>query len=148
MSAGTGIVHSEYNMGNTNLVLYQIWIIPNKANVKPRWEAKKFPQATAEDKLTLLVSGYPEDKDKSLFIHQEARLYGGKLKQGSSIEHPIKHQAYVLASDGKFEIRDSEGKTTISKGDGAEVTKSKSITITALADCEVVVIDVPAASAR
>jgi redox-sensitive bicupin YhaK (pirin superfamily) len=143
MSAGTGIVHSEYNMGNNPLVLYQIWIIPNKANVKPRWEAKKFPQATSEGKLTLLVSGYEEDKNKALFIYQEARLYGGKLNQGTSIEHPITNQAYVLASDGKFEVRDGEGKTTLSKGDGAEVTKSKSMTITALTDCEVVVIDVP-----
>lgn len=142
MSAGTGIVHSEYNMGKDPLVLYQIWIIPNKTNVKPRWETKKFPQSTS-DTLKLLVSGYEEDKDRALFINQQARLYGGKLKQGSSIEHPIVNQAYVLASDGKFEIHDGEGKTTLSKGDGAEVTKSNTLTITALTDCEVVVLDVP-----
>ena len=144
MSAGTGIVHSEYNMGNSPLVLYQIWIKPNKANIKPRWEAKKFPTASSKDALTLLVSGYPEDKGKALFIQQEARLFGGKLKAGTRLEHPVRHQAYVLASEGRFEIRDGEGKTTLNKGDGSEVTKSKSMTITALTDCEVVVIDAPA----
>jgi len=142
MSAGTGIVHSEYNMGKTPLVLYQIWIIPDKANVKPRWEAKQFPQSST-DSLKLLVSGYEEDKGRALYIHQKARLYGGKLSKGSEIEHPIKHQAYVLASEGKFEIRDGEGKTTLNKGDAAEVTKRKSMKISAVSDCEVVMIDTP-----
>ena len=44
MSAGTGVVHSEYNYENEDTNLYQIWIYPNKKDVKPRWDAKKFPK--------------------------------------------------------------------------------------------------------
>ncbi len=141
MSAGKGIVHSEYNLGKSPAIFYQIWIETNKHNVSPRWESKAFPDALVEDTLPLVVSGYPEDKGKALFINQEARIFGGRMAKGSVIEHKIDHQAYVLASAGRFELRDADGKTSLSKGDGAEIRKSSSFTITALDACEIVVID-------
>jgi len=143
MSAGTGIVHSEYNRTKEPLTFYQIWIETNKNNVTPRWESKKFPTVTSTNKLTLLVSGYPEDKSDSLFINQQARIYSGKLAKGSSIEHSIDHQAYLLSSLGMFELSDSSSNKRLNKGDGAEVTKSSFITITAVTDCEIVLIDAP-----
>ena len=88
-----------------------------------------------------MVSGYPEDKNKTLFINQEARIYSGKLAKGTIIEHSIKHQAYILASDGMFEVEDSSGKITMNKGDGAEINHSRSITLRATTDCEVIIID-------
>ncbi|MBN4053370.1 pirin family protein [Haliea sp. AH-315-K21] len=141
MSAGKGVVHSEYNQSKEPLTFYQIWIKTNKMNVKPRWESKKFPNKAVSDALPMLVSGYPEDKNKALFIHQEARIFGGKIRKGSVIEHTLRHQAYILASAGRFEIRDADGKTTLNKGDGAEVSKTKTLSINALTDCEVVLID-------
>lgn len=141
MSAGTGIVHSEYNRTKDPLTFYQIWIEANKNNVVPRWESKKFPtkQTTA---LTLLASGYPEDKKSTLFINQYARIYGGKLAKGTIIEHHITQQAYILASSGMFEVEDHTSNITMNKGDGAEVTLSTSITLKASSDCEVIIIDV------
>ena len=56
-------------------------------------------------------------------------------------EHSIDHQAYILASNGSFEIHDNETKKTLTKGDGAEVTKAGSVTITAHTNCEIVLID-------
>jgi len=44
MSAGLGVFHSEHNLENEDTKLYQIWITPNKKDVEPRWEAKKFPK--------------------------------------------------------------------------------------------------------
>lgn len=144
MSAGTGIVHSEYNRTKEPLTFYQIWIETNKQNVTPRWESKKFP-TTQTESLLLLASGYTEDKDQALFINQEARIYGGKLAKGTVIEHNINHQAYVLASDGVFKIEEDEsGKTdgiTMNKGDGAEITQSKSIWLKASTDCEIIIVD-------
>jgi len=152
MSAGTGIVHSEYNRTKDPLTLYQIWIETNKNNVAPRWESKKFPTEQAED-LTLLVSGYSDDKDKALFINQEVRIYGGKLAKGTIVEHNIIHQAYILASNGMFKVEDSTGSNignnngskagniTMNKGDGAEVTQSNSIVLRATTDCEIIIID-------
>ncbi len=144
MSAGTGIVHSEYNRTKDPLTFYQIWIETNKQNVTPRWESKKFPTKRTEA-LLLLASGYAEDKGKALFINQEARIYGGKLAKGTVLEHDILHQAYVLASNGIFKIEDGKGgKTdniTMNKGDGAEITQSKSIWLRASTDCEIIIID-------
>ena len=125
MSAGTGIVHSEYNQTKNPLTIYQIWIETNKSNVTPRWESKEFPTELSSE-MTLLVSGYPEDINKALFINQEARIYSGKLAKGTIIEHDIKHQAYILASDGMFEVEDSSGNITMNKGDGAEINQSNS----------------------
>lgn len=143
MSAGRGIVHSEYNLTNEPLTLYQIWIQPNKHNVKPRWETKLFPSDYSTHSLPLLVSGYKEDKNKALFINQYAKIFGGKIKKGTRINHKITQQAYVLASKGQFELTNSGNLVKMNKGDGAEVTKTKEVTITALTDCEVVIIDAP-----
>lgn len=144
MSAGTGIVHSEYNLTKDPLTFYQIWIETNKIDVTPHWESKTFPTKPAEA-LTLLVSGYEEDKNKALFINQEARIYGGKLAKGTILEHKITHQAYILASNGMFTVEDNVTKKTqsiiMNKGDGAEVTQSKSIVINATTDCEIIIID-------
>ncbi len=143
MSAGTGITHSEYNHTDTDMTFYQIWIHSNEKNVEPKWDNKKFPTEFSSSELTLLVSGYPQDEGKALFIHQHARIFGGKISKGSSFIHSITHQAYVLASEGKFEISIDQRSIELNKGDGAQVTASNSVTITALSDCEIVLIDAP-----
>jgi redox-sensitive bicupin YhaK (pirin superfamily) len=144
MSAGTGIVHSEYNRTKEPLTFYQIWIETNKKDVQPRWESKKL-STLQNSKLTLLASGYPEDKNSALFINQEARIYGGKIRKGTLFEHVLKHQAYILASDGMFKVEDVSGahssSVTMNKGDGAEITQSNSILIRASTDCEIIIID-------
>ena len=143
ISAGTGIVHSEYNLSKEPLTFYQIWIETNKTNVTPRWESKKFPSKVSKENLSLLVSGYHEDKHDTLFINQQARIYSGKLAKGTCLKHTIAHQAYLLSSIGMFELSDTSSSKILNKGDGAEVTNSKLITITALTDCEIVLIDAP-----
>lgn len=142
MSAGSGIVHSEFNKANEPLALYQIWIETNKPNAKPKWDTKNFPQEVGV-KLPLLVSGYQEDANRALHIHQNARIYGGKIAKGARFEHDITHQAYILASDGMFTVANTQQRLTLSKGDGAQVTDNDYIVLSALTDCEVVVIDAP-----
>jgi len=156
MSAGSGITHSEYNLTKEPLTLFQIWIEPNKQNVKPRWGSKLFSENTDtinntatfhhtdNTKLPLLVSGYPGEQDNALFINQAARIYGGKIKKGTQFTHSIEHQAYILASSGEFELIDNQRAILMNKGDGAEVTRQKEITIKALSDAEIIIIDAPA----
>jgi len=144
MSAGTGITHSEYNLSKEPLTFYQIWIEPNKHNVKPRWESKVFNTQSNGHSLPLLVSGYPEDKDMALFINQLARVYGGKIKKGMSFTQSIDQQMYLLVSSGSVKIIDNETQVVMQKGDGAEVTKQKQITIEVLQDSELILLDVPA----
>ena len=143
MSAGTGITHSEYNMSDEALTFYQIWIKPDKQNVKPRWESKIFPQQASDNDLSLLVSGYDQDKDQALFINQKARIYGGRLNKGALINFEITHQVYVLASSGRFEIENDQQNITMQEGDGAEVSQQKLVTIKVLSDAEIIIIDAP-----
>lgn len=141
MSAGSGITHSEFNQESEDTTLYQIWIEPNVRGVKPRWDARQFPKQPVDGRLSLLVSGRKEDGgDDVLAIHQDAAIYGGRMKAGSRITQPIKHQAYLLASDGAFKI----GNATLKKGDGAEISGEKQVEIEALSDAELLVIDIPA----
>lgn len=139
MSAGTGIFHSEFNKESEDTTLYQIWIEPNEKGVAPRWDARAFPKQPVKDTLTLIVSG---DGKAPLSIHQDAYIYAGTLKAGATIKQPIKHQAYVLISEGTASIEDKK----LKKGDGAEITDQQTVNITADSDTEILIIDVPKAA--
>lgn len=133
MSAGSGIRHSEYNHESEETSLYQIWIEPKTRGVPPQWGMHEFPKKVVSQQLPLLVSG---DGKAPLPIHQDAWIYGGRLV--SEIEHPIHQQAYLLVSSGRLLVNQH----LLKEGDGAEVTKLRSITLTPLEETEVVIIDV------
>jgi quercetin 2,3-dioxygenase len=136
MSAGTGVFHSEFNLESEDTNIFQIWIEPDQLDVKPSWDRHEFPKSPTADSLTLLVSG---NGDAPLSIHQNAFIYAGHLIEGAELIHPIKQQAYVLVSEGSLEL---EGQT-LNKGDGLEVTELSTISIKALSDTKLLVIDVP-----
>jgi redox-sensitive bicupin YhaK (pirin superfamily) len=136
MSAGTGVFHSEFNLESEDTNIFQIWIEPNQLEVKPRWDSYQFPKEPTADSLMLLVSGVG---DAPLSIHQDASIYAGHLCEGTELAHPIKHQAYVLVSEGSLEL---EGRL-LNKGDGLEVAELSSINLKVLSDSKVLVIDVP-----
>lgn len=143
MSAGTGIVHAEYNRTKETMQFFQIWIEPNKSNVKPRWATKPFPKHSMNNALTLLVSGDDNDQD-ALFIHQNAKIYGGVLTQDAEITQAIEQQAYLVLSKGEITLTGLSGeKVQMHAGDGAEITSLKSVSITANQESEIVLIDVP-----
>ncbi|MCB9996567.1 MAG: pirin family protein [Rhodospirillales bacterium] len=139
MSAGSGIEHSEFNREDEDTSLYQIWIIPRERDVAPRWDARRFPDTPAHDRLPTLVSGYENDQGQDvLFIHADAAIYGGRIDAGAQITQPLRGQAYLLVSEGSITL---DGQT-LRRGDGAEVTDMATLPVTALADSEVVIIDV------
>lgn len=135
MSAGTGVVHSEYNLENETTKIYQIWIHPNQKGVTPRWNAQKFPKEPVTDHLPLLVSGV---EGEGLFIHQDAKIYGGRLTAGTDIIHPIENQAYALASEGEMTLNGEK----LAEGDGAEISDVSHVTIHAETDAEILIIGV------
>ncbi len=136
MSAGTGIQHSEFNLENRETRLFQIWIEPNIHGVEPRWDSHIFPKEARNDTLALLVSG---DGQAPLYIHQDAYIYAGKIMANNMVEQVIKHQAYLLVSEGELEVDGN----TLTKGDGVAVTEQASVSIKAASDSEVLIIDVP-----
>lgn len=139
MSAGKGIYHSEHNEEQEDTVSYQIWIEPNQLGVTPQWKTHEFSRDYCENKLTLLVSG---DGKAPLVIHQDAQLYVGVLKKGTEIKHPIKHQVYLLVSEGEITV---DG-VPLKKGDGAAITEQSSLVVTAVSDSEILALDVPSKS--
>jgi len=136
MSAGKGIFHSEFNLESEDTHLFQIWIKPNKVNTKPIWKNHEFPTHTTNNELQLLVSG---DGNAPLAIKQDAYIYAGFLQQGQRLSHPIRHQAYLLVSEGNISIN----KHRLSSGDGLEVTHLNKIEIESITDSKFLVIDVP-----
>jgi len=140
MSAGTGIYHSEFNLESEDTNLYQIWIYPRTKGIKPVWGKREFPQAWVTASLPLLVSGRKQDQDAgALYIHQDAAIYGGRMDVSGELKHLIHTQAYLLVSEGQIEVNG----VLMNKGDGAEITNTGTITITAIEASEVVIIDVP-----
>lgn len=141
MSAGTGIFHSEYNHETTDTNLYQIWIEPAEKSVTPRWDQREFPQETVRNHLPLLVSGQPNSEDKdTLFIHQDAEIYGGRLTSGTKINHHLKRNGYLLVSEGELTINNIK----LQQGDGAEITDETDLVFVAKSDVEIVLLDIPA----
>lgn len=136
MSAGTGVFHSEFNMESEDTNIFQIWIEPNKFDVEPQWGSHEFPTEASQDQLTLLVSG---DGSAPLSIHQDAYIYAGNLSEGTSLTQEIKHQAYIVVSNGSLKVGDS----VLSKGDGLEVEGLSEVALEAVTDTKILVIDVP-----
>lgn len=135
MSAGTGIFHSEYNMESTQTKLFQIWIEPRVNGLVPRWNTYHFPKTQSEDFLSLLVSG---DGNAPLTINQDAKIYAGILGQNKTITHPLEGDAYIVVTEGRLQLNGME----LHRGDGAEITQIDSVTLHALQESKVLLIEV------
>ena len=138
MSAGTGVRHAEYNLESERTRLFQIWIEPDAAGGAPSWGAKPFPKADRSGKFVTLASGRPDD-DGALPIRADARVLGVTLKAGESATYettPERH-TYLVASAGVVEINGLR----LGPRDGAAATDVDTLTVTAIEDAEVVMVD-------
>jgi len=104
MSAGSGIVHAEYNLEPGETTLFQIWLRPRQAGLKPRWQTAAFPQADRAGKLVPLASG--QAGVGGLPIDQDATLYGARLAAGMTLRHVLVagRQAYLVAAVGSLGV--------------------------------------------
>lgn len=108
MSAGTGIMHSEFNPSPDNDInLFQIWIFPAKKGVDPRYDQKMFDQDSYKNKIVRLVDN--EEGGDSLFIHQKAAISLSRPEAGTSLEyknHYPGNGVYVMLIEGKISLAD------------------------------------------
>lgn len=84
MSAGSGLKHKEYNIGEEEVSFLQIWIYPKFQNIAPRYQYRSFPKAHRSNKLVTIVSG--EEGHSHCWINQNARLSLGWFEKGRSID--------------------------------------------------------------
>ncbi|WP_404334791.1 pirin family protein [Sphingomonas sp. MMS12-HWE2-04] len=138
MSAGTGITHSEYNMEDGETQIFQIWIIPTRSGEKPAWGAKPFPKGDRAGQFVVLASGYDNDND-ALPIRTDARVVGATLKAGETAEYTIgaDRKAYLVPATGAIDL---DG-IRVNARDGAAIKDLETITITAIEDSEIVLVD-------
>jgi redox-sensitive bicupin YhaK (pirin superfamily) len=140
MSAGSGVRHAEYNLELETTRLFQIWIRPDAAGGPPAWGAKPFPRADRAGRFVTLASGLPGDDD-ALPIRARARVAGATIRAGESAVYaldPARH-AYLVAAAGAVEVNGLR----LGARDGAAVTGERKLTVTAIEDAEVVLVDAP-----
>jgi hypothetical protein len=140
MSAGSGIVHAEYNLESEPTRIFQIWILPKQKGGKPSWGAKTFPKAERSGSFEVLASGFDEDVE-ALKIRTDARVLGAFLKAGETATwtlSPERH-AYLALAKGSATVNG----VALAERDGAAITGETEITITASQDAEVVLVDAP-----
>lgn len=143
MSAGTGIVHSEYNLEPTTTRIFQIWIMPNQRGIAPSWGSRPFPKDDRANRFVVLASGLPEDTD-ALPIRSDARVVGATLKAGESIDYDFaspERYGYLVLASGQAKMND---KLVLNARDGAAIHQETTLRITAIEDTELVVVDAPA----
>jgi redox-sensitive bicupin YhaK (pirin superfamily) len=127
MSAGTGVLHSEYNHSPDELVhLLQIWIFPEKHGLKPSYEQKTFANGDKLNRLRLVAS--PEAADGSVAIHSDARVYGSVLESGKTVKHELAkgRGAWLQVVTGAIDVNGKK----LSAGDGAAIENENTVTIT------------------
>ncbi|WP_408906086.1 pirin family protein [Nguyenibacter vanlangensis] len=138
MSAGTGITHSEYNLEPGETQIFQIWIIPTGHGKAPSWGARPFPRENRAGHFVTLASGYDSDAD-ALPIRTDARVLGATLKAGQTVEYVLGTErfAYLVPATGAVEI---DG-VRVNARDGAAISKTDTLRVTALEDAEIVLVD-------
>lgn len=143
MSAGTGVQHSEINGSqDQHLSLFQIWIIPNKQNVVPRYDQKMFHAINRRQKLQTIVTSIDDTHEESLKINQNATLSRLFLEKDDIFNYNLKHKnhgVYVMNIHGDFEINAIQIKTR----DAVGVSETDSFKIRAREDSELLFIEVP-----
>jgi len=127
MTAGTGVLHSEYNHSKDELVhLLQIWVLPEKKNLEPGYEQKTFSDADKRNRLRLVASR--DGRDGSVTIHQDASIYASVLEDGQSVRHPLApgRHAWIQVARGSVKLNGQP----LHQGDGAAASDEQAIEIT------------------
>ncbi len=127
MSAGSGITHSEFNHSADEAVhLLQIWIVPNKKAVKPRYQQVHFEDSQKRGKLKLIIS--PEGEDGSLSCYQDIRVYAALLDGAEKIDFELKNNrfAYIHIAKGELNLNG----TSLKAGDGAKIRNEAKLELT------------------
>jgi redox-sensitive bicupin YhaK (pirin superfamily) len=137
ISAGSGIRHSERNLGDAPLRLFQIWLRPRASGGEPQWGTRRFPAADRADQLVVLASGMPGDAG-ALPIRADAQVLGATLFAGSRLEHDLGglRHAYLAPARGALEVN---GRRVV-VGDGIAAIDEPRLTILAHSDAELILV--------
>lgn len=141
MSAGRGVVHSEFNASvKEPLNLFQIWVFPKVRNITPRYDQKTFEAAERINKFQTVVS--PEKENGTLWINQDAWFSLAKIEAGKSISYSIHlpdNGMYIMVISGEVEVAGEK----LAARDAIAISETQSVELHAKKDSEVLMIEVP-----
>jgi len=140
MSAGTGVLHSEFNpSGDVPVHFLQIWIEPAARGIAPSYEQARFEPADKRGRLRLVAS--PDGADGSVVIHQDARVYAGLFDgaETAALEIGEGRRAYVHVALGEVTVNG----TLLRAGDALRLTGETRLQLGAGRKAEVLVFDLP-----
>lgn len=140
MTAGTGLYHSEMNVGDKPVHFYQIWIEPDKHGLSPSYDQKTFNPDLWQNKLALLASNKAEQGVVTL--NTDASLYRAELIKGKTISYELANgrKPFVYIITGAININGQK----IDTNDQARISKETLLQITAIDNADLLLIDVPA----
>jgi quercetin 2,3-dioxygenase len=138
MSAGTGIQHSEFNNSDREPVhLLQIWMLPDRQNITPRYDQRNFPLAEKQGKLRLV--GSKDGRDGSVVINQDIDLYVSVLSVGDLVKFEVKPErfAWVQVARGMVTLNGE----SLSEGDGVQINSPELLELTTESTAEILLFD-------
>jgi len=147
MSAGTGIHHSESNPSESeNVRFLQIWLLPKKPGLTPKWDAKFYPPESRMNQLLPVVSGTMEEG--SMTVNEDATVYLTTLETGRELEYPQREdrRTHLFLISGNVEVSCSEGDFDLQPGDAVRIRKACDLKIkgtSSESNAELVLIDLP-----
>lgn len=138
MSAGTGVSHSEFNGSDTEEVHFlQIWVVPNRKGVAPRYQQQAFSEAAKRGRLARVIS--PEGEDGALSVHQDVTVFAGLFDGNERAVFDVANGRYAYLHVARGSI-DVNGQHLVA-GDGARVRSAGELEFTGGDDAEVLVFD-------
>jgi redox-sensitive bicupin YhaK (pirin superfamily) len=133
MTAGTGVLHSEFNHSpDQELHLLQIWILPERNGLQPGYEQRSVPREEKLNRLRLI--GSRDGRDGSLTIHQDVDLYASVLETGKQVtlDEVADRRIFVQVVGGDIDVNGAQ----LSAGDGLQITDAEAVTISAGSESE------------
>ena len=138
MSAGRGIMHSEFNHSQQEMVhLYQIWLQPSAMGVAPSYDQRHFDFHHSENRLQLIASA--TGRDGSLLVHQDADLYHARICSGQSLSHRVNQTRALWLQVVRGSIATFD--TDLQAGDGMAISEESSLLVHSVLDAEFLLFD-------
>ena len=141
MSAGTGIFHSEYNKNkDIDAQILQIWVIPNKKNVTPRYDQISIADIAKPEELYQILS--PDPADQGVWIHQQAWFHLGELSEGWAGKYTLKASntgVYLFVIEGNVTVAGQE----LNPRDGLGIWETDSIELKTTSKTKLLIMEVP-----
>ncbi len=138
MSAGSGILHSEFNPSETEQVhLYQIWLMPQSKGIAPSYEQKAFDVSEHPGQLRLVAA--PDGTDGVLRINQQARISLGSLPSGKQLQHSLNFGGYAWLQVLRGSLQLSN--QLLAAGDGVAISDQQQLELSAVDDAEMMLFE-------